>query len=386
MLRKTIFWTHLCVGVAAGLVILMMSVTGVLLTYERQLLAWADRSLVSEPGDENAPLRMTALLAAAQRQEPTFTPASVTLSADPRAPVSMSAGRGNSRMLDPYTGDMLAREHGSLHAFLDTVTGWHRWFNVEDEHRNTARAITGASNLGFLFLLLSGIYLWLPPVCNHVALRTRFLFNPKARGGKARDYNWHHVFGIWSVAPLAVIVASATVFYYGWANDVVYRSFGEQPPLRGGGPPSLEGMAPEAAAYAGKRMPLDQLTERAAAQVRGWRTLTLTLPGVTDAVVRYSVDRGSGGQPQLRHDLMLDAGTGELVANERFAGSPARRARMMLRFLHTGEALGLAGQTIAGLVSLSSAIMVWTGLALAWRRLVRPQLRRHRQELLEQTP
>jgi uncharacterized iron-regulated membrane protein len=59
---------------------------------------------------------------------------------------------------------------------------------------------------------------------------------------------------------------------------------------------------------------------------------------------------------------------------------------MMLRFLHTGEALGLAGQTIAGLVSLSSAIMVWTGLALAWRRLVRPQLRRHRQELLEQTP
>jgi uncharacterized iron-regulated membrane protein len=118
-------------------------------------------------------------------------------------------------------------------------------------------------------------------------------------------------------------------------------------------------------------MPLDELTERAAAQVRGWRTLTLTLPGVTDAVVRYSADRGSGGQPQLRHDVILDAGTGELIANERFAGSPARRARMMLRFLHTGEALGLAGQTLAGLVSLSSAIMVWTGLALAWRRLAR---------------
>jgi len=33
MLRKTVFWIHLSVGVGAGLVILMMSVTGVLLTY-----------------------------------------------------------------------------------------------------------------------------------------------------------------------------------------------------------------------------------------------------------------------------------------------------------------------------------------------------------------
>ena len=44
MFRKTIFWTHLVCGVAAGLVVLMMSVTGVLLTYERQMLAWADRA------------------------------------------------------------------------------------------------------------------------------------------------------------------------------------------------------------------------------------------------------------------------------------------------------------------------------------------------------
>ena len=50
------------------------------------------------------------------------------------------------------------------------------------------------------------------------------------------------------------------------------------------------------------------------------------------------------------------------------AQSRGRRARSISRFLHTGEVLGLAGQTIAGLVSLGGVVLVWTGLALTWRR------------------
>jgi uncharacterized iron-regulated membrane protein len=41
--RKISFWLHLCTGVAAGIVVLLMSVTGVVLTYEKQITAWADR-------------------------------------------------------------------------------------------------------------------------------------------------------------------------------------------------------------------------------------------------------------------------------------------------------------------------------------------------------
>jgi uncharacterized iron-regulated membrane protein len=42
-----------------------------------------------------------------------------------------------------------------------------------------------------------------------------------------------------------------------------------------------------------------------------------------------------------------------------------------MRFLHTGEALGAGGQLAAGLASLGAAVLVWTGLALALRRLAR---------------
>ena len=46
-LRPFIFWPHLIAGVTAGVVILTMSVTGVLLAYEKQILAWADRQSVA---------------------------------------------------------------------------------------------------------------------------------------------------------------------------------------------------------------------------------------------------------------------------------------------------------------------------------------------------
>ena len=42
-MRKILFWLHLTAGVSAGLLILTMCITGVLLTYERQIDAWADR-------------------------------------------------------------------------------------------------------------------------------------------------------------------------------------------------------------------------------------------------------------------------------------------------------------------------------------------------------
>ena len=40
--RKLLFWCHLTAGVTAGIVILIMSVTGVLLAYEKQIISWAD--------------------------------------------------------------------------------------------------------------------------------------------------------------------------------------------------------------------------------------------------------------------------------------------------------------------------------------------------------
>ena len=60
------------------------------------------------------------------------------------------------------------------------------------------------------------------------------------------------------------------------------------------------------------------------------------------------------------------------------ANPPGQKTFLVLRFGHTGEIFGPAGQAVALLASAAAAVMVWTGLALAWRRLVQPALRRRR--------
>jgi len=50
--RRFLFRIHLTVGWVAGLVILLMSVTGVLLAYKRQIIAWADHAFSRNPRPE----------------------------------------------------------------------------------------------------------------------------------------------------------------------------------------------------------------------------------------------------------------------------------------------------------------------------------------------
>jgi uncharacterized iron-regulated membrane protein len=385
MVRSTVFWIHLVCGVVTGLVVVMMSVTGVLLTYERQIIAWAERGDFAEPASGARRLPLEELIEAAKLRRPDFTPTTVVVRNEPNAPVVLGAGRSGSIQVDPYTGNVSDPGAQGLREFFSAVTGWHRWFNVTGDNRAVARAITGASNLAFLFLVLSGMYLWLPRVWKWAAFKAHLLFNPKAVTGKARDFNWHHVFGIWSAIPLAVVVATATVFSYPWANDLVYRIVGEEPPQRGGGggggPPGGPGGPGPASAEASTGTPVvrlgyDELLARAADQGE-WRTLTLNLPAPDARTVRIGIDQGNGGQPYLRHNLTLDAATGAVDTWAPFASqTTGQKARSWVRFLHTGEALGLIGQTIAGLVSLTSVLMVWTGLALAWRRLIQPLFKR----------
>jgi uncharacterized iron-regulated membrane protein len=356
----------------------------------------------SPPGAARLPV--ASLVAAVAVEAPDFTVSSVTLEADPTAPAAISGGRGGPTLfVNPYSGAVLGEGATGLDQFFGAVTGWHRWFNASGENRALWRAITGASNLAFLFLILSGIYLWLPRTYKWAMFRARLFFSASAlSSGAARDFNWHHVLGMWTAIPLAVVVATATVFYYSWANALVYRAFGEEPPQSGGpraAAAAAQGTAPqplgsgyatgtavaangapaEAVGTTGGARALDALFDVAANQLADWRSITIQLPRPGDATVQFTIDQGNGGQPQLRHTLTLDAESAAVASWQPFESqTPGRQARSWVRFLHTGEALGIVGQTIAGLVSLTSTVMVWTGLALAYRRLVSPLLARKR--------
>jgi uncharacterized iron-regulated membrane protein len=366
-LRTLLFWPHLIAGVAAGAVILVMSVTGVILTYERQLNEWSNRDYRSLP-PAGEPRRMpveSVLAAFVQMGKGEVT--NVAVGSEPGDPVIVSSGQ-KSFYLDAYSGRLLGEGRTGMRQFMSDMRAWHRWLAYEGEGRTTARAITGWSNVAFLFIVVSGLYLWFPRRWSWQHLRPTVLFARGARG-KARDFNWHNVIGVWSLVPLFIVVISAVPISFPWGNDLVYRAMGEEPPARRGGPGEARGGEGRggrgrATGAAG----LDGLLTRAAQQEADWQTISVRVPESPRGPVAFAIDRGDGGQPQLRSTLTLDR-DGAAVSYEDFSTqSPGRRMRSIMRFAHTGEVLGLPGQTIAGLATAGSVVLVWTGIALALRR------------------
>jgi uncharacterized iron-regulated membrane protein len=371
-LRTLIFWPHLIAGITAGVVIFIMSVTGVVLTYERQLIAWSDSQYRSAPGPGVARLSVEALIQKVRAEHPDLAPSAVTVGSTPDAPITVSVPQ-RTLYFDAYSGQLLGEGTQGVRRFMSATRAWHRWLAVEGEGRPVARAITGWSNLIFLFIVVSGFYLWFPRKWAWAQVRSVVLFNGKATG-KARDFNWHNVIGAWSAIPLFIVVVSGLPISFPWANTLVYRAVGEEPPAargREGGAGGREGRGGRREERAAPSLDgLNSLWSRAEQQVDGWRTINVRVPESSRAPVVFAIDKGDGGQPQLRSTLTLDRATGAVVTYEAFENqSLGRRLRSISRFAHTGEVLGIFGQTIAGLATAGGAVLVWTGLALAWRRM-----------------
>lgn len=375
--RTVLFWMHLACGVAAGIVVLIMCVTGVALTYEKQVLEWADRSAWMEPSSSDVQsLSPETLLARVQAAQPGAAPIGLTFRADRRMPATVLLEGNKSLLVDPYSGAIIGEPPAQLRSFFRTMTTWHRYLAMEGESRVTGRSITCASNLAFLFIVLSGMYLWLPRLWTWAQFKNVLWF----RGGltaKARDFNWHNVIGIWSAVPLAIVIAGAVPISYPWASNLVYRLAGDTPPTPAAAPA-------RAAERGGERAPavfvasgLDAAWTAAQLQIPEWRTMTTRLSSSERAPVVITVDEGYGGQPQKRTTLTLDRATATASKEEKFQDlSAGRRARSWLRFAHTGEIYGLTGQTIAGLVTGGGAVLTYTGIALALRRLAAWMMRR----------
>jgi uncharacterized iron-regulated membrane protein len=401
-IRTVFFWLHLATGLAAGVVVFIMSVTGVLLAFEKQLVYYADTRQISlTPPPVAAPLPIDALLARVRAAGLVGEPSTVAVRRDPAAPVALTVGQGVVAYADPYTGRLLGRGDAGVRGFFRGVTDWHRWLAATGDYRATGRAVTGAANLAFLFLVLSGAYLWLPRTWGWRAVRQVIWF----RGGlpgKARDFNWHNTIGVWSAIPLAIVVASGVVISYPWASNLVYRIAGEAPPAGRGGGGGSDARAParaegprgdsgraEGARPGGRRdhdaapaMPapsLDAAWTTALAHRLAWRAITLRLPATPAPTLAFTIDDGGPGQPQYRGTLTVDRASGAVAKWEGFeGGTRGRRLRSLLRFAHTGEVLGLPGQAVAGLVSLGGGVLVYTGFAMSYRRFVGWRARRSR--------
>lgn len=376
IVRQVLFWVHLVAGVIAGLAIGVMCFTGTTLAFQKQLIDWADADArrIAAPAADAPRLSLEELARRLRENKPGARPTAIVVSNDARSAVAFSLGRDATLYVNPFTGE-IAPAPTRVRSFLRSMEDWHRWLGRSGDHRPIGKTINGVCNAAFLLLAVTGLYLWFPRSWSWRSVRAVSLFNWRLTG-RARDFNWHNTIGLWCAPALIILTLTALPMSFQWANALIYKITRSQlPPVNaGGGAPALQASAPTPDAAP---LSYEALIDAAQKFVPKWSSVTIRLPAGDAAkqqpgrrpAVSLAV-RPQDASPRFETvQVTLNPYTGGMLRFENYSGaSKGRKMRSWSRFLHTGEALGIGGQFVAGVASLGGCFLVYTGFALAARR------------------
>lgn len=383
LFRRSIFWCHLIAGLIVGAVIFVMAVTGILLAFEPQIVSYFEKSVreVTVPAQAER-MSLNALVDRAAEEMPGHAVGGFMVKSDPKASIAVNFGReGGTRFVNPYTGDVLGGE-SKMHDWMHFIEDIHRKLALGD----TGKLITGICNIAFLFMLISGLYLWWPRSWQKNTFEKIGFFNSKLKG-RSRDWNWHNVIGFWCSPLLLLTILTGMIMSFAWANNLLFRAAGSEPPP----PMQRPQMAPQGGENKGpgERRGGGERGERGAEKpaLPDFDLLIAAAndyaPGWQSAGARFGGGRRGPQGPGIsltivekdapgyfaRSQLTLDPKTGEVLKWEPFSELPrGRQWRSWVKVLHTGEWGGVLTQLLALLGALGAAVLVWTGFALAWYR------------------
>jgi len=252
---------------------------------------------------------------------------------------------------------------------VGTARSWLFWLHL----------VTGWSTFAFVLLIASGVVLWIPRRFSRAAL-LRSVTPVWASTQKARYFNWHTVLGFWCAPVLMVLALSGLVLAFPWANRLLQEAAGTPlPPVAAR--PEMGGAPREAAVHqAAARTAVpdyrraDAASDMAARQLPTWRTIALRIQSRGSAPLSFTITDATHWNRFARSQLTTSSATGAVVRWEPYTDiSRGQRWRGWARFSHTGELGGFVGQIVAGVASAAAAVLAWTGISLAIRRLARPR-------------
>ncbi|WP_145857532.1 PepSY-associated TM helix domain-containing protein [Pedobacter suwonensis] len=210
-------WLHLWLGLITGLVLMVVALSGCLLTFEDELelVFFKERHFVS-PSRQR--LSADSIFNIANSIYPDKKVSKLILEAEPERSAEARIGKGPEMKvayLNPYNGAVLYKGLFQKQ-FFRAVRNLHRYLLLNQ----TGKAITGISCCICLFLTISGIMIWWP--ANKKAIKQRFKIKWNAKN-KRLNWDLHAVTGFYLSFFLILITLTGLVMSYNWAENLIYK-------------------------------------------------------------------------------------------------------------------------------------------------------------------
>ena len=233
-LRKAMFQIHLWTGIAIGLYVLAISISGSAIMFRNEIYKAADSGpkVVEVKGEKLSDDALKTVVIQA------YPKASVSFIWPGKQPdwateIWMDIdGRRNQRLWDPYTG----KDLGPSVPRAIQVTAWFMDLHTDLLAGDTGRKVNGWASVVFTMLCITGAFVWWP---GSDKWKRSLWVNPKS-GWKRINWDLHSSVGAWAF--LLVFMWAATGIFLVWPTEF-QRVINRYAPLIQYAPPEEEALA-----------------------------------------------------------------------------------------------------------------------------------------------
>ncbi|MDQ1165598.1 PepSY domain-containing protein [Flavobacterium sp. SORGH_AS_0622] len=356
--KKNIGFLHLWLGLASGLIVFIVALTGSILVFEKEIDTFVNPEFyeVSSIGTKKLPVD---LYVNAIRKKYAITELErIQTYQDPKRTVIISGTDADKNeqifSVDPYTGKVLGQTTEKSR-FFSVVLDLHRHLILGE----AGKFITGCSCLIFVFLLISGLILWWPKKMKNLKQRLTVKWSASF---KRVNWDFHSTFGFYSFLFLLTISLTGLTWSFKWFESGIYLFADgtiKKPSAKVENPTKVDPKLDKTYFYQNIFSKTDSIYKYTGdTQIR--------IPSDTInsiMVIKLNIEKSI---PNISSMAYFDKYTGELLKIKSYESfSNGDKVRRLIYPIHTGSIYGYPTKILAFLVCLFAATLPITGL-LIW--------------------
>ncbi len=229
-MKKSFRNIHLWLALPFGIILFNLFCTGTILVFEDEWLHIfkPGRYYVEDLKDKKIPLKK--LIPKICKQLPdSIQIESLTITSDKAENYTFGIKgiKHGEIKVDPYSGKIKDLNTHPEKRFFRTVRRLHRWLLLPHEKNKISwgRLITGISVIAFLFIITSGIIIWIPKNKKNLKTHLKIKWKP---GGFRKWYDMHRVLGFYVAIFLLIFCLTGLTWSFQWYKNGVYKILGAE--------------------------------------------------------------------------------------------------------------------------------------------------------------
>ncbi|MNK02860.1 PepSY-associated TM helix [compost metagenome] len=355
LFKKINAWLHLWLGLASGVIVVILSITGCILVFEQEIKQLSYPWLHAKNTEGTALLPPSKLYEAVSAALPEKKINSVWYHGENRT-AQVTLNSDSMVYVNPYTAEVVAMvDHEDFFHFIDEGH-FHLWMPEE-----IGEIFVGWGTLIFFLLLISGIILWWPKKWNKKGVDQSFKIRWKAKF-KRVNYDLHNVLGFYALIIALLFAFTGLIMSFSWFNKGVY--------WMAGGKDTARIQAVSDSTFTGQTKILEQVD-------KAWNMarhelgefnpdeVIVSFPQNNSAAIYVCTDMKNG----IWRDIYLDQFTLKQLPASQSKIKDADLATWLRRSnfsLHVGAIGGLPTKILFFLASLICASLPVTGFYIWW--------------------